>query len=98
MLRGVIFDMDGVLVDSHPIHKRAWRELLASVGRAVTDAELPAVYASKNPKAKPGDFEKNKINFKQTYLAEKQRTALDAFVKGLGNKATITIDDKALAS
>ena len=73
-------------------------ERLVEDGVAVTDAELPAAYASKNPKAKPGDFEKNKINFKQTYLAEKQRDALDAFVKNLGNKATITIDDKALAS
>jgi len=43
MLRGVIFDMDGVLVDSHPIHKRAWRQLLASAGRDVTDAELEFV-------------------------------------------------------
>ncbi len=73
-------------------------EHLVEDGVAVTDAELSAAYASKNPKAKPGDFEKNKVAFKQTYLAEKQRTALDAFVRGLGNKATITIDDKALAS
>jgi peptidyl-prolyl cis-trans isomerase D len=73
-------------------------ERLVQDGVAVTDAELPAAYASKNPKAKPGDFEKNKVAFKQTYLAEKQRAALDAFVKNLGNKATITIDDKALAS
>ena len=72
-------------------------ERLVEDGVAVTDAELPAAYASKNPKARPGDFEKNKVTFKQTYLAEKQRAALDAFVKNLGNKATITIDDKALS-
>jgi peptidyl-prolyl cis-trans isomerase D len=73
-------------------------ERLVEDGVAVTDAELPAAYASKNPKARPGDFEKNKVGFKQTYLAEKQRAALDAFVKNLGNKAKITIDDKAFAS
>jgi peptidyl-prolyl cis-trans isomerase D len=73
-------------------------ERLVEDGVAVSDAELPAAYASRNPKARPGDFEKNKITFKQTYLAEKQRIALDAFVKGLANKATIQIDDKALAS
>ncbi len=73
-------------------------ERLVEDGIAVTDAELSAAYASKNPKAKPGDFEKNMVTFKQVYLAEKQRTALDAFVRGLANKATITIDDKALAS
>jgi peptidyl-prolyl cis-trans isomerase D len=73
-------------------------EQLVEDGVAVTDAELSAAYAAKNPKAKPGDFEKNKVSFKQTYLAEKQRNALDAFVKGLENKATITIKDKAFAS
>lgn len=73
-------------------------ERLVKDGVAVTDAELSAAYASKNPKARPGDFEKNKVAFKQTYLGEKQRAALDAYVKNLGNKATITIDDKALVS
>jgi len=73
-------------------------ERLVEDGVAVTDAELPAAYASKNPKARPGDFEKNKVAFRQTHLADKQRAALDAFVKVLGNKATITIDDKAFAS
>lgn len=32
--------MDGVLFDSHPIHKRAWGELLRSVGKIVSDEEL----------------------------------------------------------
>jgi peptidyl-prolyl cis-trans isomerase D len=73
-------------------------ERLVEDGVVVTDAELPAAYASKNPKAKSGDFEKNKANFKQTYLAEKQRGALDAFVKGLENKASIKIEEKAIAS
>ena len=73
-------------------------ERLVEDAVSVSDAELPAAYASKNPKAKPGDFEKNKVSFKQTYLKEKQREALDAFVKNLENKATITIEDKAFAS
>ena len=73
-------------------------ERLVEDGVAVTDDELPAAYAAKNPKAKRGDFEQNKANFKQTYLAEKRREALQAFVKGLENKATITINEKALAS
>jgi peptidyl-prolyl cis-trans isomerase D len=73
-------------------------ERLVQDGVAVSDAELPAAYASKNPKAKSGDFGKNEVAFKQTYLREKQRAALDAFVRGLENKATITIDDKALTS
>ncbi len=73
-------------------------ERLVEDAVAVTDAELPAAYAAKNPKAKPADFEKNKASFKQTYLTEKKRQALDAFVKNLENSATIKIENKALLS
>jgi beta-phosphoglucomutase len=40
MLRGIVFDMDGVIIDSHPIHRQAWRTFLQSEGRNVADAEL----------------------------------------------------------
>lgn len=43
MLRAIIFDLDGVVADSHSIHKRAWGELLASVGRTVSPQELECV-------------------------------------------------------
>jgi beta-phosphoglucomutase len=43
MLRGVIFDMDGVVVDSHPAHKRAWQMLLLSLQKPVSGAELEFV-------------------------------------------------------
>lgn len=40
MLRGIVFDMDGVIIDSHPLHRRAWKTFLQTVGRDITDAEL----------------------------------------------------------
>lgn len=40
MLRGVVFDMDGVVIDSHPAHRAAWKCFLESVGRPTSDAEL----------------------------------------------------------
>jgi beta-phosphoglucomutase len=43
MLKGVIFDMDGVLINSHPIHKRAWRKFFDSLGLQVSDSELDFV-------------------------------------------------------
>jgi beta-phosphoglucomutase len=43
MLRGVIFDMDGVIVDSHPVHIASWKTFLASVGVAASDKELDIV-------------------------------------------------------
>src|SRR5215469_1288943 len=43
MLRGIIFDLDGVLIDSHPAHMRAWKLFLSSLGREVSDEELEVV-------------------------------------------------------
>jgi HAD superfamily hydrolase (TIGR01509 family) len=39
----LVFDMDGVLFDSHPLHRRAWRELLREAGKDVSEAELEFV-------------------------------------------------------
>lgn len=39
-MKAMIFDMDGVLFDSHSIHRRAWRELLQSLGQRVSDEDL----------------------------------------------------------
>ncbi len=40
MFSGVVFDLDGVIVDSHPLHKQAWRAFLASVGKQVSEPDL----------------------------------------------------------
>jgi HAD superfamily hydrolase (TIGR01509 family) len=39
----LVFDMDGVLFDSHPLHRSAWRELLREAGKDVSEAELEFV-------------------------------------------------------
>ncbi len=39
-IRGVVFDMDGVIVDSHPLHRAAWKQFLQSVGRPASDGEI----------------------------------------------------------
>jgi HAD superfamily hydrolase (TIGR01509 family) len=43
MLKGIIFDLDGVIVDSHSAHKKAWRALLSSQGREIEGAALEFV-------------------------------------------------------
>jgi len=40
VIRGVVFDMDGVLVNSHPVHRAAWRQFLQSIGTEVSEHEL----------------------------------------------------------
>lgn len=39
-LRGVIFDMDGVLVNSHAVHRRAWKLFFQTLDRRVSDSEM----------------------------------------------------------
>jgi len=43
MLAGIIFDFDGVIVDSHPVHMQAWKALFAAMDREVSDEELSFV-------------------------------------------------------
>lgn len=38
--RAVVFDMDGVLFDTEPIHIRAWAEVLAELGHELTRAVI----------------------------------------------------------
>jgi peptidyl-prolyl cis-trans isomerase D len=65
-------------------------------GVDATDEELRAAYASRNPKAKAGDFEKNRDSFRQSYLTEKKRDAVNAYVQNLFKKGTITMNKAEL--
>ena len=44
MIRGVIFDLDGLLVDSEPVQLRAWQEYLAGHGHTLSDELLARMY------------------------------------------------------
>jgi HAD superfamily hydrolase (TIGR01509 family) len=40
ILQAVVFDMDGVIIDSHAAHRQAWKAFLQSQGREVSDSDL----------------------------------------------------------
>jgi HAD superfamily hydrolase (TIGR01509 family) len=40
LVQAVVFDMDGVLIDSHPAHRAAWGEFLLMMGRTASESEL----------------------------------------------------------
>ena len=44
MERGVIFDMDGVLVDSYQAHWESWRVMAAEIGQALTEAQFAQTF------------------------------------------------------
>ncbi len=77
------------------------RQKLESLVRdsvTVDDAELRAAYVKQNPKAKPSDFEKNKANFRNTYLQEKERDTLTAFIRNIETRIPVKISaDKSSA-
>jgi len=74
MLKGAIFDMDGVIVNSHPTHIRAWRRVLASFGINPTDEELEIVRDGKKKEEIlrhfDGDLTDDQV---QVYAQEKDR-------------------------
>jgi len=39
-VQAVVFDMDGVLIDSHPAHRTAWQQFLRLMGKDVSEVEL----------------------------------------------------------
>lgn len=49
MLKALIFDMDGVLVDSMPFHAKAWKKAFRDLGMEIQDEDIYAIEGS-NPK------------------------------------------------
>ncbi len=45
MLKAIIFDLDGVIADSHPIHEAAWKTLFAEQGLDAENLNLDFLYA-----------------------------------------------------
>jgi beta-phosphoglucomutase len=40
LIRGVIFDLDGVIIDSHSAHRSAWKDFLEGLGKTTCDEDL----------------------------------------------------------
>ncbi len=48
VVKAVLWDMDGVLVDTAPFHFQAWRALFASLGRDVSEEEFRRTFGLRN--------------------------------------------------
>jgi beta-phosphoglucomutase len=47
-IRAVIFDMDGVIIDSNPVHRVAWAEYTRRYGVEMTEAMQQRMYGKRN--------------------------------------------------
>ena len=48
MTKAVLWDLDGVLVDTAPFHFQAWQELFESLGKGFTDADFRRTFGLRN--------------------------------------------------
>jgi beta-phosphoglucomutase family hydrolase len=48
MIEAVLWDLDGVLVDTARFHYQAWRQLLAELGRTVSEEEFRRTFGLRN--------------------------------------------------
>jgi len=56
MTHGLIFDMDGVLVDSAGPHWQSWRQLAEEIGRPITEPQFQATFGRQNQDVVPALF------------------------------------------
>ena len=71
-------------------------ERIIEDGIVVTEDELKAAYAARNPKAKAGSLDKDREGFRTTYSAEKKRDAVTAYVQALYKKGKIIMNEAAI--
>jgi beta-phosphoglucomutase-like phosphatase (HAD superfamily) len=45
---GVIFDMDGVLIDSYQAHFEAWQKILPALGLVMTEEQFAPLFGRTN--------------------------------------------------
>jgi beta-phosphoglucomutase len=87
--RGVIFDFDGVLIDSEPLHLRAFQDVLAQYGRSMTAQEYYGsyiVYSDREVLERllpPGEMLEAALAAKERRYLELMETGIPVFLDGL---------------
>ena len=78
----VIFDMDGVIVDSNPAHKKAIKQFLEQHGKSVSDEYLRnEVFGRTNREWLRRTFEEISEERIEQYIQEKEQIFRDMFAK-----------------
>lgn len=83
----VLWDMDGVLVDSGDLHRRAWRRFLAAQGQPVSDKIFERGFGRPNEQVLPayfGDLPKTEIR----RLSEEKEACYRDLVRAEGASST----------
>src|SRR5215216_6281439 len=88
-LKGIIFDLDGVLVNTLDLHFHAWQRLFAELGiafsrgemdqfRGIHQRQILAAYASHLSETQIVDCQRRKANYYRELLAAAQESIVYA--------------------
>ncbi len=105
MKQAVIFDLDGVIVDSEPLHKEAWKRIFKEEGIELNEEDLKdsigttnhillkKVLAEKNLKVDFKEWYKRKAEEYKVLLRKKSRSfpGVSALIKKLNRKYLLAI-------
>lgn len=82
MVKAVLFDLDGVLVDSEPISSEASDKVLAEVGIYLTDEERRDVFGKRTVDNYRNHIEKRGLNLDPHELVRKKNALFGKLIKG----------------
>lgn len=92
MIKGVIFDMDGVLIDSEPLHQQTFIRYLADLGVNLTPAEHDAFIGTTNRRifgalkeshGLAGELPELVAEYERRYLVTLQQAGVDSPIPGV---------------
>jgi HAD superfamily hydrolase (TIGR01509 family) len=92
VIRAVLWDMDGVLVDTAPFHYQAWRELFAGEGKELAEEEFHATFGLRNDdilRANLGDLPQERLRELGRKKEELFRTAIRGRVEPLAGAVSL---------
>ena len=76
---GLIFDMDGTILDTEPTHRKAWHEVLARYGMRFDEQAMIGLNGSPTWRIAQAIIEANHVKFDPHLLAQEKTAA----VKGM---------------
>lgn len=77
--QGLIFDMDGTILDTEPTHRKAWREVLSRYGMTFDEAAMVALSGSPTWRIAQAIIASHQADLDPHHLAaEKTRGGSDA--------------------
>ncbi|MDI7494558.1 HAD hydrolase-like protein, partial [Cronobacter dublinensis] len=77
---GLIFDMDGTILDTEPTHRQAWRDVLGRYGMQFDEQAMVALNGSPTWRIAQAVIELNQANLDPHELAREKTAAVQAML------------------